>query len=164
MLSILAAGAIRDVSGVHCKVLLSQVLQVNATLKLGSRHCACTAFWCHAFPSNCGPMRPAAFPITTLPRQPRLTDCRPRSKVGIRPTRQEPFVVTAFMRSFAGFRCTAPMNRGTTNGLGDCLRRDVSNPFPDNDLRLLPRIAGTDRGAESSLVWVLPLTSMGKTI
>ncbi len=43
-------------------------------------------------------------------------------RVLVRRTRQEPFVVTAFMRSFTGFRRKAPMNRGTTNGLGDCLR------------------------------------------
>jgi len=42
--------------------------------------------------------------------------------VSNRPTRQEPFVVTAFMRSFAKSRCTAPMNRGTTNGLGEGLQ------------------------------------------
>ena len=32
-----------------------------------------------------------------------------------------PFVVTAFMRSIRRFRCPAPMNRGTTNGSGECL-------------------------------------------
>ena len=34
--------------------------------------------------------------------------------------RQKQFVVTAFMRSPTGFRYAAPMNRGTTNGLGEC--------------------------------------------
>ena len=41
--------------------------------------------------------------------------------VNIRPTRQKQFVLTAFMRSFVGFRCTASMDRGNTNGLGECL-------------------------------------------
>ena len=48
--------------------------------------------------------------------------------VNIRRTRQEQFVVTAFMRSFVGFRRKAPMNRGTTNGLDEyllCRRLEV---------------------------------------
>ena len=54
----------------------------------------------------------------------------PDNAVSIRRTRQEQFVVTAFMRSFAGFRCTAPMNRGTTNGLGEYLHNAIDNSFP----------------------------------
>ena len=40
-----------------------------------------------------------------------------RKEVSIRRTRQELLVVTAFMRLFAGSCCSAPINRGTTNGL-----------------------------------------------
>ncbi len=36
--------------------------------------------------------------------------------------------MTAFMRSFAGFRRMAPMNRGTTNGLGECLPSPAPKP------------------------------------
>ncbi len=49
--------------------------------------------------------------------------------VSIRPTRQKQFVVTAFMRSFAGFRCMAPMNRGTTNGFDEYLLLVVEGRF-----------------------------------
>ena len=46
-----------------------------------------------------------------------------------------PFVVIAFMRSIMGFRCPAPMNRGTTNGLGEGLRYGNPKRKRGNGLR-----------------------------
>ena len=40
----------------------------------------------------------------------------------------------------------------------------VPNPLATNDIRLFLRISGTNSPDRSSLVWVLPLTSMAKTI
>ncbi len=42
-------------------------------------------------------------------------------EVNIRRTRQNLFVVTAFMQSFPPFSRLDPINRVTTNGFGECL-------------------------------------------
>ena len=61
-----------------------------------------------------------------------------------------PFVVIEFMRSIMGFRCPAPMNRGTTNGLGEGLLFPFRKLNSETELHSPTRLAWVDRRTPAS--------------
>ena len=72
----------------------------------------------------------------------------------------------AFMRSITGFRCPAPMNRGTTNGLGEGLRKKRHKPLQDKGLCNAVRLLTSSyqkvkrRGQDSNLRRACTLTDL----